>query len=1243
MAVKAHYSTATLAQAAAGDRLPSLAVALAYVAACGGDRAWWEGRWHEAARDAAEAARADDADAEPPYPGLSRLGVDDGGRFFGRDQLLGQLMEMVREASLTVVTGPSGCGKSSLLRAGLIAQLQHAEANGTRPAAIRVLTPGPHPDRTHAKVLDPRTTPSGTLIVVDQLEEVFTLCTDRAERARFLDRVGEAAEPRYGLCLVLAIRGDFFGHLAQHPSLARAAQGATLLVTPMGRNELREAIVKPAALGGLVVERGLTARIIDEVGDEPGGLPLMSHALLETWRRRSGRVLAERAYEAAGGVRGAIARTAESLYACLSTDEAETARRILLRLVSPGEGSQDTRRPADRAEVTALGPGSAGDAGVVLERLARARLVTLDNSTVDLAHEAVLTAWPRLRTWIDEDRDRIRAQRHLTEAAATWRALGRDAGSLYRGVRLSMAEQHCGGLDGPGDLTPLEREFLSAGLATRGRERRRRRAGTAVLAVVLVLGLVAALVARQESQVGERRRVEAEARRIVGVADSLRTSDPGTAMRLSLAAWHIADLPETRSALLSAVAQPEREAFVDPDHDADTMRHLSADGRTLVSVGAKKIVRWNVGTHRRTASLPGLGKRLQLVGTMRADARWLPLFVDPGGTVVPFDLATGERKGAVLGPAGAGVEMGPSGRSLVVYDALRSSYRIRLWDVERRRVMLDVRAPRRATAPGAVTTGLSDAQQILQLKDRRGTSDARGYPEATVADDDRLLALCVPGRRLQLWDVAKRRMLAAPWAPRISQHQCQNERVFFTPDGSRLAVVSDKDVRVWDIRSGEEVAAFRADAVQTLAFSEDGAFLATAGNDEILLWRTDMPHMPVFRHVLPAEAVSDLRVDAEEGWIRYVSGTRGAWGSVVRTLDVGDAFTDDWRDDDAEARFSPDGRTLVTSRNMEAAGRVRFRIGDAREPGRTVELPEMPCRAERKTSAPRCLALMAFSSDGRTLAYGVSEQRPTAHPLLHVSLWDVARRRVTASPRLKEAFTGGGNWLASLAFGPRDASLIIAQAPFVGATHIWDLRRHTPVTTLPGVNGTLALRPDGRLLVTSSGQAVALPARRKLSGAHSPGSTAALTFSPDGRYLATGDASGRTVLWNGDLEQQVGVLSAGAADRFVSALAFSSDGGTLAVGFEDGVVRLFDTATRQRIGGPLLTAGDTVRALAFSADGSRLRVAGEHTQPRTYDLAPGQAAATLCDRVTDGLSRAEWRRHLPDLPYQETCEETSTG
>ncbi|MFD5391128.1 XRE family transcriptional regulator [Streptomyces sp. NPDC127074] len=470
MAARTGHGASTLSQAAAGERLPTLPVVLAYVQACGGDPEEWEDRWRQAAAEEAAEPRADDA--EPPYRGLARFEPDDAALFFGRDQLIDDLLRLSGRYRITVVVGASGSGKSSLLRAGLIPRLRTTDDPHLRPAALRVITPGAHPLRIHDQRLTPKDGEKGdTWLVVDQMEELYTLCTDPEERIRFLDRLLTAAAPDSRLRVLIAVRADFFGHLAGHRPLADALREATLLVPPMNRGELREAIVKPAQAAGHIVERTLTAHIIDEVDGEPGALPLVSHALLETWHRRKGRALTLTAYEAAGGVHGALAQTAEDLYAHLPPTQAPSARRILLRLITPGEGAQDTRRPAPREE---LETGTSSATAEVVERLVRARLVTLDGGTVHLAHEALIAAWPRLREWIDDARERLRLHRQLTEAAHTWNDLGRESGALYRGTRLAAAEEVFlntnTNTNSGSDLTPLEREFLTHSRTARRRE-----------------------------------------------------------------------------------------------------------------------------------------------------------------------------------------------------------------------------------------------------------------------------------------------------------------------------------------------------------------------------------------------------------------------------------------------------------------------------------------------------------------------------------------------------------------------------------------------------------------------------------------------------------------------------------------------------------------------------------------------------------------------------------------------------
>ncbi|CAL9480601.1 hypothetical protein SUDANB176_03039 [Streptomyces sp. enrichment culture] len=311
-----------------------------------------------------------------------------------------------------------------------------------------------------APLLVPADTGGDTLLIIDQFEELFTLQDDRSLQNHLIDRL-LAACATDRLRVVIAVRADFFGHCADHPGLARAMNQAHLLTAAMTHEQLRAAVTKPAAAAGLVVERALTDRILTDVAAEPGALPLMSHALLEVWRRRSSKTLTLAAYEAIDGVHGAIAHTAEAVFAGLGQSEADMARTMLLRLISPSHEGADTRRPVARSEFIADERQTA-----VLERLIAARLLTVDANTVELAHEALITAWPRLRQWVDSERDRLHEHRRLTDAARTWENLGRDAGALYRGVLLVVAREHFLTDDGQpvSELNKLEREFLLASI-----------------------------------------------------------------------------------------------------------------------------------------------------------------------------------------------------------------------------------------------------------------------------------------------------------------------------------------------------------------------------------------------------------------------------------------------------------------------------------------------------------------------------------------------------------------------------------------------------------------------------------------------------------------------------------------------------------------------------------------------------------------------------------------------------------
>ncbi|MFD8379725.1 hypothetical protein ACFV2X_14475 [Streptomyces sp. NPDC059679] len=1254
MAQRVPYSLTTLSRAAAGDQLPSLPVTLAYVEACGGDsadRIAWEARWREAAEETT-GLPAEEDDATPPYRGLARFEPGDHERFFGREQLVADLLELVRESRFAAVFGPSGSGKSSLLRAGLIPALRDGTAAPLpRPSVIRVLTPGDRPLRTHADALAPKLGPNGdddgdTWLVIDQFEEVFTLCQDPAERAGFIERLLSAQDEDSRLRVVIGVRADFFGRCAEHRELTAALRGATLLVGTMGRAELREAIVKPAAAEGLIVERALTARVVEEVVDEPGGLPLMSHALLETWRRRRSRALTVEAYEAAGGVHGAIALTAERVYGELSERQAEAARRIMLRLITPGEGAQDTRRPVDREELgldSGSGSGDAADTALVLERLVRSRLVTLDEGTVDLAHEALITAWPRLRGWIDEDRQRLRTHRKLTEAARTWEELGRDPGALYRGARLVEAREAFEEPDDSAELTAVERDFLAASRAAGTRERRRVRTFVGAVAVLVALALVAGVVAWQQNRAGEQRRAEAVSRRIASVAQNMRYADPVTAMRLSVAAWNISHTVEARAALLGAMAQREQDTFTASGGGADDDAMLSGDGRTLVTSGMNGELRgWDVPTHRRISSVK-MSNETAIVSAVSPDGRQVVTFGDDGLRL--RDRASGRPIGPRLDTEDEDGDayFGASGRTVVVVDG----HWLRLWDIRHRRILFQ---------------RSSESMQVPGL-----------------SADDRRVALCSDQDDLEVWDVREHRRIRTLPAV-VSRPVCDpdadvDSEFTLTPDGQRLLIATAKGIRGWELASGKELPGISHSGLSDLTVSRDGRLLAATDDQEILMWRLDSPGKPVYRHPLAGRRISGLKLDADHGVIRYQEGDI-VMSDAVRTLHLGNATAPGWGPKrDGAALFSPDASLIAEVRTSGERERIELRPTGG---GASVAaaLPSADCRttAQPGHRGQYCLPLMAFSADGRTFAYGFGERnaadgRPRAE---RVAVWDVRKGRRTAdlvlTPKDEDgsgadplALTEDGSGADSIALTP-DGKTVLAYRHNPETLELWGIRSRTKVTRWPDGSGemvssgsgnlwtggfpdssALAVRPDGRMVTTASGQRFTLPSGRPQRPTRSQDPVYALAYRPDGEQLARGTDSGQVTLWDGSAERRLGVVAGTLTGEGresaepVKALAYSPDGKILAVAGDKGTLRLWDTASGLPLGSVLLTAGDNIRALSFSEDGRTLLVAGEHVPLQKIAVDPGRVTAAVCERAGGGLHRADWKTYIPEVPYRKVC------
>lgn len=587
LTVKAHYSVAVLSEAAGGRKLPSLAVALAYVDACGGDLTEWERRWRETA-EAQEISDASDT-GQAPYPGLSALQVEDAGRFHGRGALLAHLSNQILNRRLVVVFGASGAGKSSLLRAGLAAASLRDGVDGLGPQPTIVFTPGAHPIDECALGLagtldvpvtalrgELRADPTAlhlrlrqaladndddreALVIVDQFEEVFTLCADEEERLVFITALMHlAAASTGGARLVLGVRADFFGHCLHYPQLRQVLGEGPVLVGAMTADELRLAITRPAIDLGYAVETALVTRLVSEATNQPGVLPLMSHALLETWRRRQGMTLTAAGYDAAGGISHALSRTAESVYTGLLSEQQVVARQVFLRLTALGDGTEDTRRRVDRAELEHV-----EGLDEVLTALIDARLVTVDRDSVDIAHEALISHWPRLREWLTEDRDSLRSHRQLTEAAEIWDSLNRDDGALYRGARLELAREWVRSCTP--SLSYRERAYFDRSVqvchqeAVAAKRQTRRLKRLVALLVVLAVALAGTTVfSLATRQTVASQQDDATIRNVIDEIPTVAISDRALAGELALAVYRQTPSARTRGLVLGASANSVR-------------------------------------------------------------------------------------------------------------------------------------------------------------------------------------------------------------------------------------------------------------------------------------------------------------------------------------------------------------------------------------------------------------------------------------------------------------------------------------------------------------------------------------------------------------------------------------------------------------------------------------------------------------------------------------------------------------
>ncbi|GAA1560134.1 hypothetical protein GCM10009678_48870 [Actinomadura kijaniata] len=1131
LAQRAHFSRSTLAEAANGMRLPSLEATLAYAVACGGDRAEWERRWRQAADELERSQR------RCPYPGPRPFGADEADLFFGRDPLVEDLRKAVQRSPLTVVLGGSGSGKSSLLGAGLLSGLT-ADA----PDAV-LITPGAHP----AGRLRDAQVPTPGVMVIDQFEEVFTLCSDEDERAGFLDTLAGLVTGAQ-TSLVIGVRTDFHGRCAEHPGLAPLLRDAVrLTVGPVSEAELGAIVGEPAARVGLGVETDLVAAVVAEAAQQVGALPFVAHALRETWSRQRDGTLRLADYQAAGGVTGMVMRTADELYDEMDDAQRDLLRAVLTRLTALGGGAEHTRRRIERDELAGIGP--AGDVDAVLDRLVAARLVVVDHDTVEVAHEALIRDWPRSREWLDDDREALLRRRRLAADAEEWDRNGRGAEFLYQGARLAAWD---------GDESPWlngrERSFLAASRSDaaveRARARRRARLGlgglgvtAAVVAVLAVLALVQARAAAAERDRAASRRLAVEARRQL-------SADPELALLLATEAYETEPTREADLVLRQAVLGSRlRGSHPTALRRAEGMA-ATADGRRFAVWGpgavAAELEVWSLddaGSPRRDHRLRAGAHRI-VSAAFGPDGRVL-VTGDAAGKVEVWDLAAaGSRRvlGEVDGGVVSGVSVDGDGRV-----ASAHADGVRLWDPAGRRPPAELKVPGGAVrdvafSPSGDLLATGGARSPLRIWNVTGDRprlerEARdGGPEQVAISPRGPWAAATDGDVPQIWDIWE--APAGEWRPQVelAPHAPKLNGLAFSPAGERVATYgTDGAIRVWTTGSTFDPLVLRTHRgnPQGAAFGPDGRSLITVDADGSLR-RWDVTAGTPALGGFPADGVPRA-LSADGGTVASVPG-RAA--SLLKAQDIPIRVWDVTR-----------GRALL----------------DIRGPHDTAYL-------------------LALSPDGRRMA-GIGGAGT-------LTLWDLGRGG--AAVTVSAAFRGRP---VSVVFSPDGKRLAVGG--YGTETRVWQLSPAGGLTRLQGWEREPTGRPEGRVAFSPDGTRLAdarsdhtvvvwdLTGRAKpeILRGHREQITA-LAYSPDGRRLAAAAVDGSIRLWEGGGSGAPTAMLRGAANR-VRKVAFSPDGAWLATDEPEGGLRLWPATGA---GEPLELGGwgASGNLVAFAPDGRRL-------------------------------------------------------
>ncbi len=1143
--------------------------------------------------------------ADCPYRGLLAFEADDREFFFGREGVVEELLARLAPGRLVSLVGASGSGKSSVLRAGLVAAVEAGDVAGIE--RVHLLTPGAEPQ------LEIAGTPVD-LLLVDQFEELFTLCKDAERREGFIDALLEYPGPA-----VIGVRADLYGQLSTHPGLARAVADEQILLGPMTDDELRRAVTEPARLAGLRLGPGLVDLVLRDVAGEPGALPLLSHALRATWERRDGRTLTIEGYRESGGVASAVARTADTLVESLPDEQRPLVRTLFLRLTELGEGIQDTRR---RERIEELVPQGTSPAVIesLLERLASARLVTLGDGTAEVAHEVLIRRWPTLRRWLDEDREGLRLHRRLGNAARLWAEGGREDSDLYRGARLATALEWAEGH--PEDLNAAEREFLDESRAAGERDAERQRranrrlrgllAGAGILLVVAVAAGILALIqgnnARDEALTADSQRVGAQA---------LAETNIDRSLLFAVAGVNLEDSLETRGDLLSVLQRsPSLFRFARPSQSDVSGLSASPDGRLLAVADGEGLVHF---VDLQTWQPRGEAVRLAGEGTEQAIE-----FSPDGDTLAVATAAGGDRANLYLIDPSSGRK-----RLAASWHSVPSNFGPRRYT----RFAFSPNGRRLAVAVSTVATPdvpLPTAASLFLLDMPSGRTEwRRDYPLRTGQNEvsvaftrDGTLVTSAPQGETLLWDTGRGRV----------EHRFPIGGQFGVSPNGRFAAVAQNNpnpgdpstsLSVLDLRSGHTRDLPPPPSptwIITVAFTADGERIVTASFDAALrVWDAASGSILQTFTGQPSGQNLALLPDGRTVVSGADTGSVAAW-DLSGEQQLSEAFA--WNTPDMSCLDTPcfviDRQSTVMATN-QADGTIAV-VGL-----RDHELIDtLPARTGAAADA------LAFFPDGRLAVGGFNG---------HVNLWDLGTREVERTLRYDDPVY----WAA---VSP-DGELLAVETQAEGApgarVEVRDLSEGRTLYSrpLPHGRGSLYFSPDGDRLAAAGccqdGSTVAIWDARSGAKQYSPqfdGLAVSISFSPDGKLLAIGTDDGKVALFDADDGTPSGSVIQ-AATGAVDPVSFSPDGRQLAVSSEDLTATLWDVDAHEQIGGTFPVDQGTIPTAQFAPDGSL--VINGLADATVWPMDPKVWKDFACRAAGRDLTEAEWEDLLPDRPYQTTC------